>query len=1092
MKKYFYSMLAAATMLFVASCSQDDELTGSNSGEQTVSFTVQVPATTQTRAIADGVEVGKGNMANTLVYALYEKGKENETPLILGQKGEDSDGVFVITVPMAKDLTYELMMLAYNADNCAFDINYDADNLSSVDLQALQLKSSLSANQEAYDAFVGSETVSVNEEAVTIIKLKRPFAQVNAATTDADLADAATLKAVVTSSQLVINGVPTQYNVFTGEATGLQNLTYTDAAILYQTNTTSNEKITVDGTSYNYLTMAYVLAGETATSDKSTHNATFTFNREDGTTVSTVEISNLPIQRNYRTNVVGGLLTKTEGYRVVIDEAFEDDHIVSYWDGQTVKEPTVVDGAYIITSAPEFAWLSGKTLANDVVFAADIDMNNYTFKGMLSGGHALDGKGYTLSNVVLNYTTEGQDWSSLFVTGGGNGANSSIDVKNLTVIGANVIADKSKNGNAAVIASYAEGTVNIENVTVKNAKVNGTLNMGALVGIVTAQSETTIKNCVVEGAELNTFDLANESGNVGVVAGRVVGKLTVENTSVANSTINAYIGRDGQQRAVAKYIGNFYGDGANLVVTDGSIDNVTINVLSESNTDQVCIYGDFLGGWQNNGGTVTINGVNIEKSAGVISGAEAFNTALANAQVGDVIGFEGEIAITELKAGAAVTIVGMSEDATINATNDGQWTGCSGDITFKNLTIKLANNREHYNVGLHNQGGTHVYENCNFEGIATAWGNCTYNNCTFTNAVDGKYAAWVYAGTVVYNNCEFNGVDRAAKVFNENANSGLNVTYNDCTFKATGTNDDKTAVEVAVENNTEAATIVTINNATIENMKKAEHYGTEIFNIEYTKSNSWGNGIVTVDGETHAVVCKEAAISTVMGMNSKNITMNLCQDTELSNGTSTKWGGAATETVKIGSVSTDESKWTLTLSNSYRDYVQTNGAKVVMEKVKLASSENKGTHWHDYAPKFECDVEMTGVDMLNSFCFEKKAVLKDIKINCSWPNAVYALWVVAGADVTIDGADITSVRGIKITDENAPAEKTTLKVSNAKFTTTAKAAILATTKYGADIIVSDLDLSSVAADQTNAVWVDEERTDYFDLVNVSGGTKFQE
>lgn len=373
MKKVLFSTLAASTLLLAASCSQDDELVAAfGPGEQSVTLKVQLPGSAETRAIAEGVEVGKGNMANTLVYALYEKGKEDQTPLILGQKEEDTDGVFVITVPMAKDLTYELLLLAYNEDNCAFDVNYKADDLASVDLQNLTLKSSLSANQEAYDAFVGHETVSVNAEAVTVISLKRPFAQVNAATTDTDLADAETLKAVVTSSQLVINDVPTVYNVFTGEATELMDLTYTDAAILYQTNTTNNEKITVDGTEYNHLTLAYVLAGETATSDKSTHDATFTFNREDGTTVSTISVANLPIQRNYRTNVVGGLLTKTEAYQVKIDPIFD--------------EPDEnIDNIVKVSSAEDLQKAINEAEAGDtyIEFTQDIDATEFAITGAI-------------------------------------------------------------------------------------------------------------------------------------------------------------------------------------------------------------------------------------------------------------------------------------------------------------------------------------------------------------------------------------------------------------------------------------------------------------------------------------------------------------------------------------------------------------------------------------------------------------------------------------------------------------------------------------------------------------------------------------
>lgn len=558
MKKYFYSMLAAATMLFAASCSQDDELTGSGNGEQNVSFTVQVPATTQTRAIADGVEVGKGNMANTLIYALYEQGKEDETPLILGQKTEDqgADGVFTITVPMAKDLKYELLLLAYNEENCAFDINYDADNLASVDLQALKLKSTLSANQEAYDAFVGSETVSVNEEAVTIIKLKRPFAQVNAATTDEDLANAETLGAVVTTSQLVINGVPTQYNVFTGEATELENLTYTDASILYQTNTTTNEEITVDGTTYNYLTLAYVLAGETATSDKSTHNATFTFNRADGTTVSTINISNLPIQRNYRTNVVGDLLTKTEAYRVEIDAVFNEP-------AENIDDIVKVSSALDLQKAIDEAE-AGNTC---IEFTQDIDAKDFAISRAIGStgiiitqkegvnlviagsGYKFDGTFYlfgqarntgaetlTFRNINFVHTGDGAiDFISCNETGSTECYAHNVTVENCTFTG----NGKYDDANAVVGMRYRQ----CYNMTVKNSTFTGMhASMWAtgtagitLDGVTVTNSNSGVSFGTSTGLKVENSEIA-VTGHGIRVDGVTNGKLSVNNTVISAAT----------------------------------------------------------------------------------------------------------------------------------------------------------------------------------------------------------------------------------------------------------------------------------------------------------------------------------------------------------------------------------------------------------------------------------------------------------------------------------------------------------------------------------------------------------------------------
>ena len=120
----------------------------------------------------------------------------------------------------------------------------------------------------------------------------------------------------------------------------------------------------------------------------------------------------------------------------------------------------------------------------------------------------------------------------------------------------------------------------------------------------------------------------------------------------------------------------------------------------------------------------------------------------------------------------------------------------------------------------------------------------------------------------------------------------------------------------------------------------------------------------------------------------------------------------------------------------------------------------------------------------------KDATLKNVTINGT--GDYYALWISArGQKVTIDGLTINTVgRGIKIDEQyvDAPA-KVTLKVSNATFNTAKKAAIIVKSAAGADVTLNNVDISAVANDPFNAVWVDEDAKAYADLVTVNGGTK---
>lgn len=364
MKKFIYSVLAVATMMFATtSCSNEDVLTLEvGQGTKKVTFKVEMPGETASRAIAEGVEVAQANMANKLAWALYESSKVDGDPVLTGNATKDaSSKEFNVEIDMVKGLEYKVLFLAYCDGGTIFDVTPGDD------LKSLNYNSTVVSNQEAYDAFVACHTHTVNDEAVTEVTLKRPFAQINAATTDADLERAAKLQAAVTHSSLTIAKVPTQYNVLTGEASEYKDVTYGFGAILKDYSTQKNEILTVDNANYNYLNMVYVLADATS----STHSATFTFyrNSDEADAIRTIDIVNLPIQRNYRTNVIGDLITQTEAFKIVIDEKFDGDHNV---DGSEAAATTTT----VATMAELQAAIDAANGPTIIKFEQDINANS--------------------------------------------------------------------------------------------------------------------------------------------------------------------------------------------------------------------------------------------------------------------------------------------------------------------------------------------------------------------------------------------------------------------------------------------------------------------------------------------------------------------------------------------------------------------------------------------------------------------------------------------------------------------------------------------------------------------------------------------
>ena len=870
MKKILLFASALAGLFLAGSCQRENL---EPQADKQVTFTIEAPAAMQTKAIADGLNVDE------LIYEVWITGQsQNVTDLSgatrLYQAKTDKKTVaagkvsFKITLDLVNDQNFTVLFWAQKKG-----INvYNTANLTGV-TYTNTAANAYSANDNQLDAFYGKAFVSDGQTATPTVTLKRPFAQVNLCTLNnkdaAQTSDNYNISLV--SSKMALVKVPTVFNVATSAATEEKPMEFAANTV----PSGDDKMITVNGKEYFYAGMNYVFAGS---------NITLTYDIQtklNGTVDANINntIQNVPLKENYRTNIVGNLLTSKVDYEIIVDAEFAGDwKDYEIWDGKTKNAPSVVDNKYVINKASEFAWLEApQRLEYDVVLASNIDMGKNTFKGILSNGKSFDGAGHTLMNVKLNY--KDQDWSSLFVTGGGQGANSKINVKNLTIDGAYVVAAKSGNGNAAVIACYAEKEVVIENVKVRNSVVEGTQSIGALVGHVAADL-TTIKNCEVEAVTLTTYDVAGESGNIGGVVGRVTGKCNIENTSISNSVINAYV-NDGsmtdQKRTVSKYVGNFYGSGAQLTVTGGSIDNVTINHKNDLALTQSCLYTEYLGGWRKTGGTVSINGIEITKdqtNEDITIDTEAeLAAAISNAADGAVIPVSGEIPTAALDAsGKNITIVGMSDDATINSSSNRMHT--NGNITFQNLTVTLPTNKDYFG-GHDANGGTMVFDNCKFVGTATTInGNFTYNNCEFTNP--DKYAAWVYGNSVVtYNNCSFTGKDRAAKVYTDGG-SEIKVTYNNCTFKAQSVN--KTAVEIDCTRQTSGKPFyVTIINPTIENMGAAEHYAVGAEGLCNLETSGVGLGIVNVDGKAYSVAHTAAQLQALTNAG-KDVTIQFAQN----------------------------------------------------------------------------------------------------------------------------------------------------------------------------------------------------------------------
>lgn len=190
---------------------------------------------------------------------------------------------------------------------------------------------------------------------------------------------------------------------------------------------------------------------------------------------------------------------------------------------------------------------SGQSLDSNVILTNDIDLTGVEWipiglnaDGVNKFKGTFDGQNHTISNMNVQTETE---YTAAGFFGALNGT-----VKNLIFDGATVkhISEPNTDGNTnngiAVVAGSIYNTGTIENVTVKNATVEGNRYVGGIAGYVYGS----ITGCTVEGVELkatpdNLFNGYDNGDKVGGIAGYVgEGSYTLTGCSVSNTEITGY------------------------------------------------------------------------------------------------------------------------------------------------------------------------------------------------------------------------------------------------------------------------------------------------------------------------------------------------------------------------------------------------------------------------------------------------------------------------------------------------------------------------------------------------------------------------
>ena len=472
--------------------------------------------------------------------------------------------------------------------------------------------------------------------------------------------------------------------------------------------------------------------------------------------------------------------------------------------------------------------------------------------------------------------------------------------------------------------------------------------------------------------------------------------------------------------------------------------------------------------------------------------------AIANAYDGDVIElskdeFEFPTQISTKGTRAAerfLTFAGQGDETVISFSSkaggaDGGL-NCYADglsLKFRDLKVVSPNTGSAYSGGF-GRAKSIEFNNCTYVGQYRSHGYTKWEDCTIDPQTSYIYTD---AFNVDFINCKFNSSEgKGIQVYGDPNNFSSTINVIGCEFVAAKqglTYSGRPVSAIDINSQGEKFT-VNIENTTAKGYGPGDYSGNGLWNIKGGVEHI----TVMVDGELAAIsVGTNEKLDSALKENKEYINVELTGNVSLNTQDAyLKLGGEDTKVITI-----DGNNKTLTLSTTYWSRFSTVNpdAKVVLKNMNLTSSQETGT-WNSYDITINCNVELENVKLLKALAFDGANTVASLKnVTITESHDYYALWIsAAGQKVTIDGLTINSAgRGIKIDEQYVDAvAKVTLNINNAKFVTKKKAAILVKSVAGAEINVSNIDITEVNDDSEFAVWVDVDSKAYADLVVVKG------
>ena len=516
-KNLFQLMAVLMAAISITACQQDtNDITPLT---QEVRFVIDTESCIGTRAISDGTGATQLSWAvfNDQGELIHKKATKSDVSELLTENG------YTMSITLAKGQTYRVAFWAQNPECEAYTVSDDMK--VTIDYTGVN-------NDELRDAFTAvTEPFTVDGDNVISVILRRPFAQVNVGAYPWDLQYAEESGLTVAKSAAKVENVANVINLFDGSVEGEVDVEYTFSAI-------PNEDLLVDVDDngepevYEYLSMSYLLADTTS----STHKMSFTFTDESETAQAAYLHSGLeyvPILRNWRTNILGQILTGDISFNIKIDPIYEGDHIHSGGLYYNFTEDTLIENKVFAFNTNEAATFTSEN--NNL-----ITMNNVTFSGRVEqiamGEYREKGNYVEFRNEMNNVVAE-----NMVVTHPVGIANvETVDymaplfflrgvttLNNCKFTGTTSIAPQKKdyNGDMHDVMPYDCGVPNGCEAIFNNCEVDKLYAW--------SHSQITLKNTKMKYIRCSTHHNSEPKAHLTIDAGSVVDEIVVTSTNLA-------------------------------------------------------------------------------------------------------------------------------------------------------------------------------------------------------------------------------------------------------------------------------------------------------------------------------------------------------------------------------------------------------------------------------------------------------------------------------------------------------------------------------------------------------------------------------